>query len=168
MTTRKITGKGMMVKTPRVHDPIEDGYDPRVDSFNSYCDLTPKLDVFEINSPVSLPVETKAGYRTRPFIGGESFIPKGAYVGRSGRVIYVFRPYIQSTEFETIEVSSDKLDTVFPEFQKWLRLIDSELDEWDRKATQKRASEVEEEAHNAAQTQALLAAKQKDDRYGSW
>ena len=46
MTTRKITGKGMTVKTPRVHDPVEDGYDHamRVDSFNSYCDLAPKLD----------------------------------------------------------------------------------------------------------------------------
>jgi hypothetical protein len=57
-------------------------------------------------APESLTVETATAYAKMPHIGGESFTPVSAYLGKRGKIIVKFKPEF-AAEFTHMEMSVD-------------------------------------------------------------
>lgn len=61
-------------------------------------------------------------FRNFPFMGGEEFRFNSAYVGKSGSIIYVFKPAYPVADFQFFEINALKIDA-FPTFKKVIEKI---------------------------------------------
>lgn len=78
------------------------------------CDII-DTSVFKLAKPGMLTVKGRfknGEYKKHPFLGGELVRLMSIYGGKSGRLIFVFKPKTPSGDFQFIEVSEDQLDYV--------------------------------------------------------
>ena len=119
---------------------------------------------FTLLAPAKLTVKRDATYTKQPFIGGESFSISSVYVGKSGSLIYLMK----EMEFpgRVIEILARDIEKHFPiaEVTSYIEGLMSSTDDGDMDKAAKEARIREEESAK----EALLKARQEDERFGSW
>lgn len=82
--------------------------------------LKETTETFMLGEPLTLTVLKDKGYSKAAHVGGEDFIPESAYVGKRGKIIYVFKPVMATTysRMEMDETQAEKSMVGFKEFMK--------------------------------------------------
>jgi hypothetical protein len=78
------------------------------------CDIIDS-SIFKLAKPGMLTVKGRyknGEYKKHPFLGGELVRLMSVYGGKSGRLIFVFKPKTPSGDFQFIEIPEDHLDAL--------------------------------------------------------
>lgn len=118
---------------------------------------------FEVIEPVALTVKDRHGmYSTRSSIGGEQFTPSGAYVGKRGSMIFVFKPLLLC-DYAVMEMEESKALRLLQGFNAYVHTILSRVYDKYGETVQETVRQQEEERRVRENT-ALLA----NPDYASW
>jgi hypothetical protein len=122
----------------------------------------PANEVFTPNGPQSLAVKTRFGsFRTEHFKGHEEMKPMHAYVGRSGKIIYCFRPW-KAADYTMIEIRANQIDRI----SGFKARLDELIDESDQAIVEKTIRDkAAMEAAKRKEAEDRLAA---NPTFGSW
>lgn len=115
------------------------------DSFLKYAG-----PAFELNQPLTATMKNRMGqYRKHPLIGGEEFTPTSAYMGKSGKMIIVFRPIDThiASRFSFMEMDATAARATLEGFSRFMdNSLSMDFDEQVRQIREEAGAE-EREAH---------------------
>ena len=113
------------------------------DNFTQFFKSTPP-QAFMLGEPMSITIKKRdGGYSKIPQIGGEKFIPSGAYNGKRGTIIFTFRP-VHATEFVEMEMDEKIASLRLVGFATYIReAMDGGLTKELKSAKVKAAKEAE-------------------------
>jgi hypothetical protein len=126
---------------------------------------TKKSTQFALNAPYTATVKTRTGsYRKLPMIGMEVFTTESAYVGKSGKLIVVFKPLDMriASKYAFMEMPAEQAREFFTGFNRFMdELINEDFDEQVREF-QAEAGRQEREERFAERS------SRYDESFGSW
>lgn len=122
--------------------------------------LTQIIFAVELKQPAKLTVKKGDKYRRDSFVGGETFIPTAAYVGKRGKLIVVYTP--------GAGITPGKYDCIECEWNLSRQLFEG-FDEWVQEFTARDARRLEEEQERKRVERKKEETRYEDmDIYGSW
>jgi hypothetical protein len=124
--------------------------------------LGKSTETFMLSSPLALTVKKANGaYSKVPHVGSEDFAPARAYMGKRGKIIFVFKPVMVS-EYSEMEMEERQARENLVGFKEWLRENFGDM-------TSKLAEIRSEAAKKAEQTKlADRYETYKDIGFGTW
>lgn len=120
------------------------------------------LYVFKLKAPGSLTVKIGDRYTKQPYIGDEQFEGDSAYVGKSGKVIVVFKEREKHTTL--MEMPLNECLTKLEGFPAFINTVSASRDDDDVAEIRAEADEIEEVAHVEARRDHFA----ENPAFGSW
>jgi hypothetical protein len=78
-------------------------------------------ETFMLSAPMALTVKkANNAYSKVPHVGSEDFAPSRAYVGKRGKIIFIFKPVMVS-EYSEMEMDETQASANLVGFKEWLR-----------------------------------------------
>lgn len=119
------------------------------------------IDEFMLAGPINLTVKMNdGGFSKKNHIGGEGFIPIGAYLGKRGQIIYQFKP-VDIAPYKTAELTERQVTEYLSGFDDFVAQL---APEWCRKSEE--ALKKKRQEKRAAEEQRHRKSYGED--YGSW
>lgn len=156
----KMTGKKADTAIVDEADEVAKAFEEGLAAINEALQTTG--ETFMLGSPETLTVKRNNGvYSKQAHIGSEDFKPHSAYLGKRGKIIYVFKP-VMVAEYEFMEMDENAAREKLIGFKEWSK---EKLAEVQMKIAETRASQALEKDKAAM-------AKRADDYahlgFGEW
>jgi hypothetical protein len=125
--------------------------------------LSKAEETFMLSSPMTLTVKKPNGsYSKVAHIGSEDFSPHSAYLGKKGKIIFVFKPVMVGTDYTHMEMEEQQAVASLMGFKEWLRENVGD--------TQAKLRDIRQESAKKAEQEKLADRFEtyKDLGFGTW
>jgi len=116
-------------------------------------------ETFMLGEPLTLTVLKDKGYSKAPHVGSEDFAPHKAYVGKRGKLIYVFKP-VMVASYHLMEMDETQAEKSLVGFKEFMKENMGQILEQLRDSRKKAADDKEREA--------MADRYDKYEGFGSW
>ena len=160
LSTRNIESKTTMPPTePKIEavTPVQSETDRIAEEYTAA--FTASDETFMLGEPLTLTVLRDKGYSKAPHVGSEDFKPVRAYMGKRGKMIFVFKP-VMVTDYKEMEMDEAQAVKSLLGFQMFLN---EHL-----KSVVERLKETRIELAAEAERKSLADRYEKYEGFGSW